>query len=170
MLKRDLAIAPVGEALLILVVGAVGWAAHQPLVFASLGPTAYELIETPHRRSAEPYSIIAGHLAGVGAAWLALLLTHAWSAPPVSSAGVPLVRVGCAAVASATTVLANMLLRASQPAAIATALLIALGLMPRPLDAAVIVCGVLLMTLVGEPLRRLRLRTPEVRTGPARES
>ncbi|MGC2639525.1 MAG: hypothetical protein WA294_20245, partial [Acidobacteriaceae bacterium] len=65
MKKRELVIAPAGEALLILLAGLAGWAAHQPMIFASLGPTAYELIETPHRRSAEPYSIVVGHAVGV---------------------------------------------------------------------------------------------------------
>jgi len=158
MKKRELVIAPVGEALLILVAGVAGWAAHQPMIFASLGPTAYELIETPHRRSAQPYSIVVGHAVGVGAGFLALGLTRAWSAAPVSAAGVPLERIGCATVAAALTVLGTLLLRARQPAAISTTLLVALGLMQQPRDAAVLLGSVVLMTLVGEPLRRLRLR------------
>jgi len=166
MLKRDLLIAPIGEALLIVVAGAAGWAAHQPLVFASLGPTAYELIETPHRRSAQPYSILAGHLAGVGAAYLALFVTHAIRAPAVSAAGVPLARVASAALAAALTVLFNLLLRASQPAAVSTTLLIALGMMQQPRDAAILMGGVLLVTCAGEPLRRLRLHTSDLRQEP----
>ncbi|MGC2635741.1 MAG: hypothetical protein WA294_01080, partial [Acidobacteriaceae bacterium] len=70
----------------------------------------------------------------------------------------PLERVGCATLAAGLTVLVNLLLRASQPAAIASALLIALGIMQRPRDAALILGSVVLLTLVGEPLRRLRLR------------
>lgn len=158
MPKKELIIAPAGEALLIFVAAAAGWATHQPLIFASLGPTAYELIETPHRRSAEPYSLIVGHLAGVGSACFSLFVTHAWSAPPVSQAGVPLVRVGCTVLAAALTVLINLLLRASQPAAISTALLIAVGMMQKPHDVAVMIAAVLLMAIVGEPLRRIRLR------------
>jgi hypothetical protein len=170
MKRPELVIAPVGEALLILAAGAAGWAAHQPMIFASLGPTAYELIETPHRRSAEPYSIVVGHAVGVGAGFLALWLTRAWGAAPVSASGLPLDRVGCATLAAGLTVLVNLLLRASQPAAIASALLIALGIMQRPRDAAVILGSVVVMTLVGEPLRRLRLRQgklekPDERSG-----
>jgi hypothetical protein len=156
--KRELVIAPVGEAVLILVAGVAGWAAHQPLVFASLGPTAYELIETPHRRSAEPYSILMGHGVGVGAAYVALWLTGAWRVAAVSAAGVPLERVWCATVAAALTVLGTLVANARQPAAIASCLLIALGMLQRPQDAGVILAGVALMTVVGEPLRRVRLR------------
>lgn len=162
MRKREFIIAPFGEALLLLIVGLAGWLTHQPLIFASLGPTAYELIETPHRRSAQPYSLLAGHAIAVGAGYLALSLTQAWGAPPVSSAGVPLSRVACAVLAAALTVLVNLLIHASQPAATSTTLLIALGLLQKPRDAAIILGGVLLMAAVGEPLRRLRLRTREL--------
>ena len=160
MLKRDLLIAPIGEGLLIVIVALAGWATQQPLIFASLGPTAYELIETPHRRSAEPYSLVVGHLVGVGAGFFSLWVTRAWWAPPVSSAGVPLARVGCVVLAAALTVFVNLLIQASQPAATATALLIAAGLLQRPVDAAVMMAAVLLMAFVGEPLRRVRLNTP----------
>lgn len=160
LLRKDLLIAPVGEGLLILIAALAGWATQQPLVFASLGPTAYELIETPHRRSAEPYSLVVGHLVGVGAGFLALWLTGAWHAAAVSATGMPLSRVWCTSLAATLTILVNLLIRASQPAATATSLLIAAGLMQRRLDAVVIMGAVLLMAFVGEPLRRLRLRTP----------
>lgn len=160
MPKKDLLIAPVGEGLLILIAALAGWATQQPLIFASLGPTAYELIETPHRRSAQPYSLVVGHLVGVGAGYLALFVTGAWHAAPVSNAGMPLDRVWCTCLAAAVTVFINLLIKASQPAATSTTLLIAAGLMQARKDAAIILCAVLLMVFVGEPLRRLRLQSP----------
>ena len=160
MPKKDLLIAPIGEGLLIVIVALAGWATQQPLIFASLGPTAYELIETPHRRSAQPYSLVVGHLVGIGAGYLALFLTGAWHAAPVSNAGMPLVRVWCTCLAAVLTVFVNLLIRASQPAATATSLLIAAGLMQAHKDAAIILCAVLLMAFVGEPLRRVRLNNP----------
>ena len=163
MQKRDLLIAPAGEAFLILIAALAGWLARQPLIFASLGPTAYELIETPHRPSARPYSIFIGHLTGIGAAWLALFLTHAWTAAPVSTAGVPWLRIWAAAIAAALTVFGTLLLRASQPAAISTTLLIATGIMQTPRDAATIMGAVVLMILCGEPLRRWRLNEQKKR-------
>ena len=45
--RADLLWATLGEGGLILVLGAIGWATKQPLIFASLGPTAYELVEQP---------------------------------------------------------------------------------------------------------------------------
>jgi hypothetical protein len=156
--KRDLLIAPLGEALLLLIAALAGWLCRQPLIFASLGPTAYELIETPHRRSARPYCIFAGHLIAIGSGYLALVATGAWYAPAVSGNGVPLDRVWAVVLAAALTVFLTLLLHASQPAALSTSLLIATGILQRPLDAALIFGAVLLMVLAGEPFRQLRLR------------
>lgn len=160
-MKKDLAIAPLGEAALLAIVGAAGWLSHQPMIFTSLGPTAYELIETPHRRSARPYSILIGHLIAVGAGFLALWITGAWYAPVVSSHGVVPARIGSAAIAALFTVIGTLLLKASQPAALSTTLLIALGTMQKPIDAGIIMAAVLLMTVLGEPVRLLRLKQQE---------
>ncbi len=157
--RSDLIVAPVCEAALLAIVGCAGWLSHQPMIFTSLGPTAYEIVETPDRRSAKPYSVIVGHLAGVASGYLSLLVTRAWWALHVSSShGVVPQRIGAACLAAALTVLLTLLLHASQPAALSTTLLIALGSMQQPKDALVIMAAVLLITLIGEPLRALRLR------------
>lgn len=156
--REDLLIAPFGEAFLLFLAAVAGWLAHQPLIFASLGPTAYELVETPHRRTAKPYSVVMGHLIAIGSGYLALWLTHAWYVAPVSSAGVPFDRIWACVLAAALTAFGTLLLKASQPAAIATALLISAGVLQRPIDAGIILAAVLLMLVFGEPIRLLRLK------------
>lgn len=156
--KRDYVIAPAGEALLLVIAGLAGWWSHTPLIFTSLGPTAYEMIETPHRNTAKPWNVLVGHAIGVGAGFLALYVTGAWWAPQVSASAVPLVRVWAAAIATLLTVLFTLLLGATQPAALSTTLLVSLGTLQQPRDAGLIMAAVLLMVLVGEPLRRLRLK------------
>ena len=47
---------------LLFFVGAIGLALNLPLLFTSLGPTAYEQIEKPAEQSAHPYNIIVGHM------------------------------------------------------------------------------------------------------------
>ncbi len=159
-LHKDLLVAPLGEALLLLIVAAVGLLTRQPLLFASLGPTAYELIETPTRPSARPYNILVGHLIGVLSGLLALRLTHAAAVPAVSDLhALPLARVEAAVLAATLTVFGTLLLRAMQPAAVSTTLLITLGAMQRWQDCLLILAAVLLLTIVGEPLRRWRLRS-----------
>jgi hypothetical protein len=157
MLRRDVLIAPVCEGALILVVSAVAWIAHNPLVFASLGPTAYELVETPQRPSANTYNVIVGNLIAVGAGFLALYVTGAIHAAPLSQTGIPLPRVWAATLAAAITVLVTLVTRATQPAALSTALLIALGSLQEWRDGFFIMVGVLIMAVLGEPIRKWRL-------------
>lgn len=163
--KRDLWLAPLCEGVLILVASLAALLSRQPLIFTSLGPTAYELIEQPHRKSARPYNIIAGHSIAVAAGFLSLCVTHAWRVPAVSTRNIQFPRVEATVLSAALTVLGTLLARATQPAALSTTLLISLGTMQRWTDAAVIMAAVLLMTLVGEPLRHWREKQiPDERT------
>jgi hypothetical protein len=163
--RSDLIWATLGEGGLILAVAAIGWATGQPLIFASLGPTAYELVEQPHVRSARVYNIIVGHLIGLGAGFLALYVLNAWAAPNVLSTGiVSIQRLWATTIAATLTTLFTLILRAGQPAALATTLLVSLGAMQNLRSAVAIVAGVLIMTAVGEPVRRFRLRYMERRT------
>ncbi|TCK71662.1 HPP family protein [Acidipila rosea] len=158
MRHKDIYLAPLLEAALIAVIALGGWVSHSPLVFASLGPTAFELIETPERPSARPYNIIAGNIIAIGAAFFALWLTGARGVPSVSSAGVPGLRVWAAVLAAMLTVFGTLLLKATQPAALSTTLLISLGVMQTLKDAGLILMAILLMTAMGEPIRLWRQR------------
>lgn len=133
MRRRDLIIALLCEAALILVAGLAAWFVHQPLFFASLGPTAFELIETPGRPSARPYNVVVGHLIGV-IWWIRSSgggRMHGVRRPfPTSS--ISLLRVWAAAIAALPTVLFTLLVRAQQRAALSTTLLIATGSAPSP--------------------------------------
>src|SRR5215468_3733089 len=86
--SSDLVWATLGEGGLVLALAAIGWATNQPIIFASLGPTAYELVEQPQMPSARPYNIIMGHLIGLSAGFLAVYLLNAWAAPNVLATGV----------------------------------------------------------------------------------
>ena len=55
------------------------------------------------------------------------------------------------------------MLKAGQPAALATTPLISLGSMQTRRDAIAIVAGVLIITAIGEPVRRFRLKHTELR-------
>jgi hypothetical protein len=155
----DIVLATLGEGGLILTIAAIGWATGQPLIFASLGPTAYELIEQPHMRSARAYNIIAGHFIGLGAGFLALWVLHGWSAPNVMATGVVAApRIWAATLAGALTTFFTLLFKAGQPAALSTTLLVSLGGMQTRKSAIAIVLGVILITGIGEPLRRIRKR------------
>ena len=160
----DLFWATLGEGGLVLALAAIGWATNQPLIFASLGPTAYELVEQPRMPSARPYNIIVGHLIGLSAGLLAVYVLNAWAAPNVLATGVVSPqRMWATAASAALTTLASLALKAAQPAALATTLLVSLGAMQTRRDAIAIIIGVLLITALGEPVRRFRLKHTAIR-------
>lgn len=149
-------IAALLEAGLLSFAAFLGFLLHQPLLFASLGPTAYEVIETPDRPSARTYNILVGHGIGVVCGVIALLLTHGWSAPAVGLAGVPAIRMASVAIAGLLTVIGTLLLKATQPAALSTTLLVATGNMQSGRAIVCICFSVALFALLSIPLRRLR--------------
>jgi hypothetical protein len=154
------------EGSLLLIVGLVGLAARMPLLLASLGPTAYEQTEMPHLKSSRPYNVIVGHMAGLAAGFLAIALVHAWNAPKVLAAGhLTSARVWACVIAAAMTSFVTLVLRASQPAALATTLLVALGSFQTKRDALVVIAAVLLIAAIGEPVRRLRLAKRTISSG-----
>lgn len=158
MVKKDLLVAPLSEAALLVVAGLVGWALHKPLLFASLGPTAYELIETPERPTARSYNVLVGHLIGASSGFAGLYAWHAFGASSIANGMIGAPRIGAAAVAAALTVLLTLALNAAQPAAVATSLLISLGTFQRWQDGFVIMGAVSLILLCGKPLGTWRQR------------
>ena len=156
--KSDFLIAPLGEGALILALSAVGYFSRQPFIFASLGPTAYELVEKPEEKSARAYNVVAGHIVGLGAAHLSLWLMHAYSAPKVMQAGfVSAPRMWAMVMAAVITTLVTLAIAASQPASLSTTLLVAIGSMQTQKDAIIIVLAVVLIAILGEPIRHARL-------------
>jgi CBS domain-containing membrane protein len=158
MKNRKIMLALAGQGGLLLVVGAIGWAARMPLLFASLGPTAYELVEKPSSKSARMYNIVLGHYIGLAAGFFSLWVLSAWAAPKVASAGlVSSPRLWAVVLSAALTAALTILLKATQPAALSTTLLVSLGSMQTARDAVAVIIGVLIIVIVGEPVRRLSL-------------
>jgi len=149
--------APCAASALLLAVGVLGLATHQPWLFPSLGPTAYFQAATPEHPATRFYNIFVGHLAGLAAGFAAVWVVGANVAPPVvESHDLTPIRLWAAVLALGLTTLIALLLRASHPPAGATTLLVALGSLETPLDALIIVSGVLLLAVLGEVARFLR--------------
>ena len=167
----DLLWAPFWEGLLILLAGATAlWSGH-PWLFTSLGPTAYEIIEKPKQQSSKPWSVIVGHYVAIGCGFAAVAAAGDWNAPAVNAhSQVAVARLWAAALSVVLTVVFNLLLKAGQPAAMATTLLISLGTMQTAYAALWVAVGVAIVALAGEPLRLLRLRGIRDRERPANES
>ncbi|MFL5812401.1 MAG: HPP family protein [Bdellovibrionia bacterium] len=154
--------APLTGAVITLVAGFLGLATHQLWLFPSLAPTAYLYAATPHLPSARLYNTIVGHGIAMGAGFVSVLIlgTHHVPSALVTHQLEP-VRIWASALAIFFTLLVQVPLRAAHAPAAATALLVSLGLFqPTWSDARIILLGVLITALVGEPLRRIRLAQP----------
>ena len=150
---------PVVAGILMLVVGLIGFASGRLLLCPSLGPSAFEHSEQLKENASRFYNTLMGHMIALGAGFLAVALVNAWDAPPVlSTHTLTLARVGAATLAVALTLAAVTLARASHPPAAATTLLVALGSFRTGGDALTVFLGVLVLALLGEVARQVRIR------------
>lgn len=129
----------------IAILSALAMVSHAPLVFPSLGPTAFLLFFAPHSRNASPRNTLCGHalgiLCGYGALWL-MGLRHA---PSAMLEGVNLQRVLAAAFSLGATGALMILLRVVHPPAGATTLIISLGIITSPFHLLLIEIAVAAM-------------------------
>ncbi|WP_088889777.1 HPP family protein [Leptolyngbya ohadii] len=156
----DIVWAPFVAGLLILIVGLLGLAFGQPWLFPSLGPTAFLQAEQPKQPTARFYNVVVGHLHGLAAGLLAVVLLGATTAPPVLSTGeLTAVRVWASVLAMFLNMLFGFLLKAPHPPAAATTLLFSLGgFKPTAADAIHVVIGAIAIAVAGELLRQIRLK------------
>jgi CBS-domain-containing membrane protein len=157
----------------------------QPFVFPSLGPTAFLLFYTPHLASASPRNTIAGHLVGVVAGYVALVVFGLTASGPALAEGVSTARVLAAALSLGLTAGFMVWLRVPHPPAGATTLIISLGILTQPGQLAVLMLAVLLLVAQAIVINRLAgldyplwaprpspettpARRPDQRTGAAR--
>ena len=154
--------APIAVALLTLAVGVPALLfGMQPWLLPSLGPTAFLQTAVPAHPSARLYNVLVGHAGGVIAALIGLWLFNAWNEPVVlSDQHLSALRLGASMVAMLLSMLMGILLRASHPPAAATVLLITLGSIRTQEQLIALAIGVVIIGVVGEVVRRLRLGQP----------
>ncbi|MFC7226846.1 HPP family protein [Salinirubellus salinus] len=132
--------------LLLAVTAGLAVLTGQPLVFPSLGPTAYVLARTPTAGTTR--RVVGGHAIGVAAGVLAYRLLApglvvTGSLPPLGEATL---RLGAAAVLSVGLTAAGMVAADAEHApACATTLICALGLLRTPLEAGGILVSVVVL-------------------------
>jgi CBS-domain-containing membrane protein len=160
---------PVVAAGLILLVGVIGLVLGRPWLLPSLGPTAALIALQPAHPQARLWNTIVGHVLGVAAGFIGILLAGAANAPsPILDGQLVASRVLAATIAMALTVILMAATRSSHPPATASTLLVALGASATSDRAFAILAGAVIVGIVGELLRRLRLerRTPSERMAP----
>lgn len=153
----DLAWGPGAAVAGILVVGLAGALVGQPWLLPSLGATAWIIAADPAHPSARAYSVVVGHLVGLGAAIAAVLVFGAGDDPkPLLGEGITVTRMLASAVAMGVALAAALLLRAASPAVGATVLLVTFGALDTPREAVGLIVGATMLAGLGVLLRMAR--------------
>ncbi|HET6772385.1 MAG TPA: HPP family protein [Acidimicrobiales bacterium] len=126
-----------------------------PSLFPSLGPTAFLLFSTPMLASACPRNTVEGHLIGVVAGYLSLVLFGLSDNPATIIEGVTAGRVGAAALSLALTSGFMIWLQRAHPPAGATTLIISLGILHEVWQLGVLMVAVVLMVVQAFAINRL---------------
>lgn len=134
--------------------GLAAYLTKQPSLFPSLGPVALLFFEQPMSAGSSPRNTLIGYLVAVLAGASCLALFGLLDDPSILIEGVTLPRIGAAALSLAFTGAVLLLLRASHPPAGATVLIVSLGLLTTPSEMAMILVGVVILTVAGWVINR----------------
>jgi CBS-domain-containing membrane protein len=140
-------ITALGSLLALATSAGAAWVVGEPLVFPSLGATAFLFFETPLAEVASPRNTIIGHVTAIVAAALSLAVFGLLDAPSAYVDGVTPARVGAVALSVALTGGALRLLRAAHPPAGATTIIVSSGLLAQPEEMLAVAVGVVLLTI-----------------------
>ncbi len=139
-------------------IGLLAVAAHitqSPMVFPSLGPTAFLLFYKPLDAPASPRNTVLGHLLGASAGWVSLLV---FGLANVQGSGLGLVgwdRLGAAALSIGLTIGLMELWDVPHPPAGATTMIVSLGLMSQLWELGVLMLSVIALVVLGWAINRL---------------
>ncbi len=143
--------------LLVAVVALAAWLSGLPMLFPSLGPSAFVLATWPRSDASTPRRVIGGHVIGVVAGLVAYHLLAGGAV--VTSQPAPGSLTGLGLVASgvlATVLTAGGMLaaRVRHPPACATTLIVSLGLLSTLLEGTIVVLSVVVLVVTQLALLR----------------
>jgi CBS domain-containing membrane protein len=144
-----------GSLLTITLSGLFAWVLDEPLVFPSLGATAFLFFETPMAEVASIRNTIIGHSVGAGVAFVWLNVFGLVGDPSAIVAGFTADRVACVALSLACTGGIMRLLRAAHPPAGATTVIVSVGLLTTWDELLILMAGVILLSASALALNRL---------------
>jgi len=128
---------------------------HSPLIFPSLGPTAFHYFSKQTAPTASPRNAIIGHLIGTVAGYFSLVVTGLTTAGPAIANGVTWPRVIAAALSLGLTAGLMLLFHTSHAPAGATTLIISLGILTQPWQLVMLMIAIILLTLQAIAINRL---------------
>jgi len=129
--------------------------ADAPMIFPSLGPTAFLFFYTPLAPAASPRNTLIGHAVGALAGWGSVAAFGLTDAGPALQQGVTWSYAMAAASALGLTAGLMVLLSAPHPPAGATTLIVALGLLTEVDELLVLMLAVVLLTVQAFLINRL---------------
>jgi CBS domain-containing membrane protein len=139
----------------IAIIATLAFASGRPFVVPSLGPTAFLVFNRSESAVARPRNILAGHLTGAVAGYVSLLAFGLAGAPSVLEGGMTAPRIGAAALSIALTSAVMILMRTEHGPAGATTLIVSLGFMTSLESLAILMGGVIGLTIVAVLIDRL---------------
>jgi CBS-domain-containing membrane protein len=145
----------ISATLLILLLGALATTFHKPLIVPPIGPTIFIVLAFPLAQEAQPRNVLCGHLLGITAGAIALVVFGLLDSPPdLSDIGTE--RLFAVTLAMALVLTALTALRVLHVPSVATALLVSLGLLREPEDWLALMVAVLIVLVVALVLARAR--------------
>jgi CBS domain-containing membrane protein len=144
-----------GSLLTITLSGLLAWGLDEPLVFPSLGATAFLFFETPMAEVASIRNTVIGHSVGAAVAFVWLSVFGLVHEPSAIVTGFTADRVACVALSLACTGGILRLLRAAHPPAGATTVIVSVGLLTTWDDLLILMSGVILLSASALALNRL---------------
>jgi CBS domain-containing membrane protein len=146
-----------GSLITIALSGILAWALDEPLVFPSLGATAFLFFETPMAEVASIRNTVIGHTVGTVVAffWLSVFgLVGDPSAIATSFSADRVACIACIALSLACTGGFLRLLRAAHPPAGATTVIVSIGLLTTVSQLGILLAGVVLLSAAAWALNR----------------
>lgn len=146
---------------LFAVLGLLAWASGAPFVFPSLGPSAF-VLAFGDRIDRTRRTVVGGHAIGAAAGLLAYLVLAAGVTltAPFSPFSLDAARLAASGTLSvALTAWGMLAVDAVHPPACATTLIVSLGLLSTPVEAAIIVLSVAVLVESHRLFARVTLAT-----------
>jgi CBS domain-containing membrane protein len=144
-----------GSLMAMALAGGVAWGLDEPLLFPSLGATAFLMFETPMAEVSSPRNAMIGHLVGAAVAYVWLWVFDLIDRPTAIIAGFNEERWIAIALSLAFTGGILRLLRAAHPPAGATTVIVSLGLLDNPHQMVILACGAALVVFPAIVMNRL---------------
>ena len=144
----------INSAISIAILSAVAVVTKEPFVFPSLGPTAFLLFFAALKPTASPRNVFCGHLIGVIAGFVALLI-FGLATVPADLEDITWARLGAVAFALSVTLAVMVWLGVPHAPAGATTLIVALGLLHTPLQLLILMVAVVVLIGQGFVINRL---------------